>query len=111
MAEVGKKYDGGKSPVHQGLFQYFPRALQAVGCVSKYGADKYSLAYDDINWRRVEGGLGRYADACARHSLAEFIDGPTDPESGLLHAAHRAWNALAYLELVLINGHKDDDDK
>lgn len=100
MAE-GKKYDGGKSPVFQGVFQYFPRALVAVGDISRYGAEKYQLSYDDVNWFRVEGGFGRYSDALARHLLGEFIDGANDPESGKLHAAMVAWNALARLELLM----------
>jgi len=33
--------------------------------------------------------------------LQENIDGPFDVETGLLHAAQEAWNALARLELIL----------
>lgn len=102
MADAGKKYDGGKSPLWQGVFQYFPRALLEVGNVSRYGADKYKLTYNDINWSRVDGGRERYSDALARHLAGEFVDGPIDPESGMLHAAMAAWNALARLELLLI---------
>jgi hypothetical protein len=98
---AGKKYDGGKAPIHQGVFQYFPNALLSVADISKYGAEKYQLQYSDINWARVEGGRQRYGDARGRHILGEFIDGPIDPESGKLHAAMAAWNALAYLELIL----------
>ena len=39
-----------------------------------------------------------YTDALYRHLLAES---PDDPDTGLLHAAHAAWNALARLELLL----------
>jgi hypothetical protein len=101
VAQVGKKYDGGKSPLWQGVLQYFPRALLEVGAISRYGAEKYKLTYNDINWARVEGGRERYSDALARHITGEFIDGPVDPESGMLHAAMAAWNALARLELIL----------
>lgn len=97
----GKKYDENKIPVVQGLFNYFPRALRAVAEVSKYGKEKYQIPYSDENWARVEDGLGRYDDALGRHTLAISVDGPLDPESGLLHRAHRAWNALASLELEL----------
>lgn len=100
---LGKKHDTGKSPIFQGVFQYFPRAVSAVGLVSKYGADKYQLEYDDINWFRVEDGFNRYSDALSRHLLGEFIDGPIDPESKQYHAAMVAWNALARLELILSN--------
>lgn len=97
----GKKLDGGKSPLLRGCFSYFPNALEAVGKVSEYGANKYQLAYEDRNWARVEGGLGRYGDALARHVTRHAGGESHDPESHLLHLAHAAWNALAVLELVL----------
>lgn len=97
----GKKLDAGKEPVTQGLFDYFPRALLAVAGVSQYGATKYDVPYEDENWRRVPNGIPRYRDAVGRHILKEKIDGPIDPESKKLHAAHAAWNALATLELRL----------
>jgi hypothetical protein len=38
--------------------------------------------------------------------LRHVFDGTIrDPESGLLHAAHAAWNALARLELALRKQH------
>lgn len=107
----GKKYDTGKSPVFQGVFQYFPRALLAVGDVSRYGANKYSLAYNDINWARVDDGFSRYSDALGRHLIGEFKDGPIDPESGCYHAAMVAWNALARLELLLTEENKKKEDE
>lgn len=109
VKEVGKKYDSGKPPAWQGLRQYFPRAMLAVASVSAYGANKYNLAYNDINWLRVEGGWERYSDALDRHLTGEFIDGPIDPESGLPHAALAAWNALARLELYLMNQKKTNE--
>lgn len=100
-ANPGKKYDGGKAPVFQGFRQYFPRAIAYVAMISKYGAEKYNLDYSDVNWSRVEGGFERYSDGLERHQNGEFIDGPTDPESGKLHAGHIAWNAMARLEILL----------
>lgn len=99
--QPGRKLDNGKSPVWQGVIQYFPRALLAIGDVSRYGATKYELSYSDINWSRVPDGYSRYSDALSRHVVGEFIDGPIDPESGLPHPAMAAWNALARLELYL----------
>lgn len=99
----GKKLDGDKAPIVQGCFNYFAKALKAVAMVSKYGAEKYDVDYEDQNWRRVENGLNRYLDADGRHLLDEAIDGLYDPESNLLHAAHHAWNALARLERLLEN--------
>lgn len=100
----GKKFDTGKAPVFQGFMQYFPRAIRAVANVSAFGAKKYSVAYDDQNWRKVDNAVNRYRDARERHMLDEQIDGLYAPDSNLLHAAHNAWNAMAYLELLLTAG-------
>jgi len=91
--EAGSKLDAGKAPVMRGVLRYFPRALTAVAEVSGFGAAKYTWG----GWESVPDGIERYGDALARHAL---IDGP-DAQSGLLHAAHAAWNALARLELIL----------
>jgi hypothetical protein len=37
-----------------------------------------------------------------RHLLAQAAGEINDPESGLPHAAHAAWNALAVLELSIL---------
>lgn len=108
MAEniPGRKYDQEKSPVFEACLSYFPRAILAVGMISKYGADKYEVPYSDENWRKVENGVGRYGNGLGRHILWEKIEGLYDLESNLLHAAHAAWNALARLELMLTEGTK-----
>jgi hypothetical protein len=41
-----------------------------------------------------------------RHHFIKEEDGEYDAESGLLHDAHRAWNALAALELRLRGLHE-----
>lgn len=76
-----------------------PRALLAVAEVGTYGANKYS----DGGWLSVPEGVKRYTAARDRHRLMEAVE-PHDAESGLLHAAHDAWNALARLELLLREG-------
>ena len=92
----GAKLDAGK--VRPSLiFNDMPRALLAVANVATFGANKYS----DGGWQHVPNAIKRYTDAMDRHRLMEFIEGPTDRESGLPHAAHLAWNALAALELML----------
>lgn len=93
----GAKLDAGKSPVMQGVLQYFPRALLEVGRVSERGAQKYSWR----GWETVQDGVTRYGDALSRHIILESIEGPYDKDTGLLHAAQEAWNALARLELIL----------
>ena len=93
----GSKLDAGKSPVMQGVLQYFPRALLEVAKVSQAGAAKYTWK----GWETVSDGPARYGDALARHILLEDIEGIYDRDTGLLHAAQAAWNALARLELIL----------
>lgn len=91
----GIKKDNGK--VRPSLvLSDMPRALLAVAEVATFGAEKYS----DGNWLHVDGALSRYTDAKDRHRLQGGIEA-RDSESGLLHAAHEAWNALAVLELMI----------
>lgn len=91
------KYDAGKSPVYRGAVAYFPNALREVARVSSFGASKY--AWD--GWKDVLDGVNRYSDGLVRHLTYEGGGEKVDPDSGHLHAAHTAWNALARLELIL----------
>ena len=91
------KYDGGKSPVFRGAIDYFPRAISAVAAISAFGASKYAWK----GWEGVDDGYQRYSDAMVRHLIYEGEGEVLDIDSGLLHAAHAAWNALARLELEL----------
>lgn len=94
--EPGSKLDAGKSPVYQGLLDYFPRACKAVADVSARGAAKYAWK----GWETVPDGQNRYRNALGRHIVDEAIQGDYDPD-GFLHAAQIAWNAMAALELKL----------
>lgn len=91
------KYDGGKSPVYRGAVSYFPLAVREVAAVSQFGANKYAWK----GWEGVDDGFNRYSDAMVRHLTYEGEGEILDPDSGLLHAAHVAWNALARLELLI----------
>ena len=91
---AGAKHDAGK--VRAGLLvKDFPHALTAVARVATFGANKYTAH----SWRTVPDAAARYHDALYRHILAQASGEINDPESGLPHAAHIAWNALALLEL------------
>lgn len=97
---VGKgaiKYDGGKPCLYRGLIDYFPRALTEVGKVSTFGASKYAWK----GWEALPEAVERYSDAMVRHLTKEAEGELLDPDSGLLHASHLAWGALARLELKL----------
>lgn len=92
------KYDAGKSPIFKGGLGYFPSAIEAVATVSNFGATKYAWG----GWRYVDDGLARYTDALVRHLASEAKGEVLDPESGLPHSWHVAWNALARIELQLL---------
>ena len=93
--EPGAKLDRGKI-MPRLILHDMSRAISAVSGVGTYGATKYT----EGGWRHVNKGFERYTDAMMRHLLKEGVE-MIDQESGLLHAAQVAWNALARLELLL----------
>jgi hypothetical protein len=95
--ESGAKMDDGKMRPWL-VLGGFSKALEEVSRVGTYGARKYT----DDGWRDVPDGFRRYSEAMLRHQLAEMGREKWDRESNLLHAAHVAWNALARLELILV---------
>ncbi len=94
--QAGAKLDAGKVRMDL-LLADFPRALRAVAEVATAGAAKYT----DHGWLRVPDGQRRYTAALGRHLLDEHCGETHDAGTGLPHAAHTAWNALARLELAL----------
>ena len=92
----GTKHDSGKNRLDM-VFGAFCRALDAVGGVGTYGADKYT----DDGWLFVDDNKRRYADAFLRHYLSHKRGELKDRESNHTHLAHMVWNALAVLELDL----------
>lgn len=94
--EPGAKLDAGKNRVGL-VLGGFARALHAVSAVGTYGAAKYT----DNGWIDVPDGERRYTDAMLRHLLREQVGEDLDPDTGLHHAAHVAWNALARLDLMI----------
>lgn len=92
---AGLKYDSGKQLAGI-LYEDFPHALSGVADVATFGARKYTRN----GWRTVPNGLQRYTDAMHRHLLAAAKGEVCDPESGLPHLHHVAWNALAIAELT-----------
>lgn len=94
----GKKYDSGKSMVGT-LCRVFPRALLGVGQCIEFGTHKYP---DPKNWVKVENAFNRYQDSMMRHYLKFLAGQEKDSETKLLHLKHMVWNALAVLELYLM---------
>ncbi|MCP4342367.1 MAG: hypothetical protein GY799_26695 [Desulfobulbaceae bacterium] len=94
----GAKLDNGKIYADS-ILAGFPRALWGVAEVGTFGANKYSLG----GWQSVADGERRYRDAAGRHRLERQQGEHLDPDSGLPHEFHEAWNVLAALELKLRN--------
>ena len=94
--QPGAKLDAGK-PRAGLVLGGFAAALAAVVDVGTYGARKYT----DNGWKEVPNGVERYTDAMYRHLLAESRGELRDEDTGILHAAHTAWNALARLDLLI----------
>lgn len=92
----GAKLDAGKNRLGL-VVGGFSRALKAVGDVGTFGAGKYT----PNGWMSVPNGVERYTDAMYRHLLDEAAGEATDPQTGIAHAAHAAWNALARLDLMI----------
>jgi len=86
-AKKAIKYDSGKT-----RFSLLPwDALREVAAVREYGVRTYGSEHC---WQDVEPR--RYVDALLRHGAEIVADGihSRDAESGLLHSAHIACNAL-----------------
>lgn len=94
--DTGMKYDSGK-PRMDLLVDGCPNALEAVAGVLTFGAQKYAAH----SWHTVPEGETRYKAALLRHLIAHGKGELHDEESGLLHLAHAACDALFILELEL----------
>ena len=93
--DEGTKYDSGKPRIAE-MVGDFKEPLLAICKVWEFGADKYEKS----NWKKVDNAIDRYTNAMMRHLLEE-VDSPIDSESGLHHAIHVAWNAIARLYFIL----------
>lgn len=93
----GAKLDAGKIRAWLCLGG-FARAMGAVADVTTKGAVKYT----PNGWKEVPNGQERYMDAMVRHMLALGRGEQIDKDTQCLHLAQVAWNALAALELDLV---------
>lgn len=108
----------GKVPMFEILSGFAP-ALEAIARVSVMGYHKHTkrarekliaeegatpkqaaAAIPYNNWQN--GTPATYADAGARHFMAELLGELKPDDSEELHLTHRAWNVLAELTLVLL---------
>lgn len=88
---AGTKHDSGKTD-----WTLLPwKSLEKVVEVMDYGQRKYARD----NWKEfaTDDARNRYAAALMRHFVAWQDGEKADPESGLLHLAHLACNAVFLL--------------
>lgn len=94
------KHDEGKLP----LSTIPAEALADVARVMQFGLKKYGEMY---GWRKgIE--YSRRLDAIYRHLMALITGEDDDPESGLPHTAHIAWNAMTLQENMRLYPNLDD---
>lgn len=93
--EQGIKYDKDKPRLAEMIVDFKDPIIELCK-VWTFGAGKYGKS----NWKLVKNGKDRYLNAFYRHSLS-IAENEYDDESHILHAAHMAFNALAYLFFVL----------
>lgn len=91
----------GAKPLELGFID--PVALEFLGRVAAMGAKKY----ESFNYLRGYKWSLSY-NALQRHYLAFMRGENYDPESGLPHMAHVAWQALALVSF-LVRGIGEDD--
>lgn len=94
------KYDKGK--VRMELLPF--DCLTEIAKVLTFGAEKYK----ENSWQTVKNSYERYRGSLLRHMAAMQAGKILDEESGLLHAAHLACNAIFLLWFVL---HKEVNDE
>ena len=92
------KYDDGKPNLSLVLGGFY-QALLDVGYIGTFGAKKYT----PNGWKEVDNAQQRYESALLRHTLAAIGGNPYDEETGHLHLAHAAWNALALTQMHFMN--------
>ena len=99
--DLGERFNDGKSELSY-LLQ-FPNALRGVSHVATFGAKKYAR----YNWKKGMQYMG-LVDSLLRH-LTSWSEGEEiDPESGMFHVDHVAWNALALAEMAHTRQDLDD---
>lgn len=86
------KFTEGKVPMNL-VLDYFPHALEELGRVCDFGAQKYgAYTYKEVP-------VDKYIAALMRHLIASRKN-TRDGESDLLHWSHVAWNAMVITQIL-----------
>lgn len=98
----GTRYSKGKPKMTNSPFD----GLWMVAEVSEYGAKKYA----PLDWENGQS-FSTLLSSGFRHFIKALRDPLSrDPESGLLHIAHCAWNVLALLSFISQGRETELDD-
>jgi hypothetical protein len=98
-----------KPAVALGCVARFPRAMIEIAKVSAFGSKKHNVPMGSMSYLNTTGAANAFREAELRHVVAEIIEGPINhDDDDLLHKAQKAWNALADLEVFLVNTEKVD---
>lgn len=89
------KNDRKDGKVHMDLLPW--PELEKIAEVYTAGAAKYG----DHNWENLENGYERYKGAMLRHLTEVEKGNAIDEDTGCLHIAQVAWNAIAMLHFKL----------
>lgn len=81
------------------VMQDMPRAIEALARVMTWALDE--KGYKESDWLHVPDAINKYSGGMHRHDNKEKRGQEFDEESGLEHAIHTAWNAMARVELIL----------
>lgn len=91
----GRKNDRKDGKVRMDLLPW--PELEKIAEVYTAGAKKYG----DHNWENLENGYERYKGAMLRHLTEVEKGNAIDEDTGCLHIAQVAWNAIAMLHFKL----------
>lgn len=91
MDSDGKKNDFIDGKVRMDLIPW--PELEEIAKVYTAGARKYG----ENNWKKLPDGYNRYKGAMLRHLVEVEKGNVYDEETGCMHAAQCAWNAIAML--------------
>lgn len=81
------------------VMQDMPRAIESLARVMTWALEE--KGYKESDWLHVPNGEQVYSAGLHRHDNKEKRGQEFDDESGLEHAIHTAWNAMARVELIL----------
>lgn len=88
------------------LFKDMPRAIESLARVMTWAI--HEKGYKESDWLRLPDAEQAFHGGLHRHDNKEMRGQEFDDESGLEHAIHTAWNAMARVEMILRRKEQDN---